>query len=155
MPNSLPDRQRSSAGPDSESGQRSKGWSKSCNALLLLILLLSNRHHFSWFSCLSECVCDWARARTGWSVQRTLMTNPRLVALNFASIFCLPLTTSRHTQNIQVANEDAWKSLGKGANNESAPTEGNNQAWNDFVKQEEAKKKRVCYACCPFCRRTC
>ena len=47
-------------------------------------------------------------------------------------------------KSIQVANEDAWKSLGKGASNSGpAPAEGNNQAWNDFVKQEEAKKNRV------------
>jgi len=101
------------------------------------------------------CLCAYVAGPGVVCATDVEINNPRLVTLNFASTFCAPLTTSRHTQNIQVANEDAWKSLGKGANNESAPAEGNNQAWNDFVKQEEAKKNRVCYARCLFCRRTC
>ena len=49
-------------------------------------------------------------------------------------------------QNIQVANEDAWKRLGNEAVKQNVHESNNNEAdqvWNQFKKQEEAQKLKV------------
>lgn len=55
-------------------------------------------------------------------------------------------TCLNSNQNIQVANEDAWKRLGNEAVKQTVHESNNNEAdqvWNQFKKQEEAQKLKV------------